>query len=95
MVTPKPHWNLFFWWLRKVQSTRESGSGSSFFSSVAPTTQLLSTEPGGDEKPNDTLVSCMRVLASYSTPSCSCGRAADRLDPEGGGTENAARRLRF
>lgn len=47
MVTPKPHWNLFLRWLRKVQRTSESGSGSSFFSNVAPTIQLLSSEPEG------------------------------------------------
>lgn len=45
MVTPNPHWNLFLRWLRKEQSAKDRGRGKSFFSSVAPTTQLLSIEP--------------------------------------------------
>lgn len=49
MVTLNPHWNLFLRWLRKEHSTNDSGRGSSFFSRFAPTTQLLSIEPGGRE----------------------------------------------
>ncbi len=45
MVMPNPHWNLLFLWLRKVQRASDRGRGCSFFSSVAPTTQLLSIEP--------------------------------------------------
>lgn len=45
MVIPKPHWNLFLRWLRKAPKARVRGSGTSFFSRVAPTTQLLSTVP--------------------------------------------------
>lgn len=50
MVTPNPHWNLFLRWLRKEQSAKDSGSGSSFFSNVAPTTQLLSIDPTEKKK---------------------------------------------
>lgn len=49
MVTPKPHWNLFLRWLRKAPKASDRGRGSSFFSSVAPTTQLLSKEPEEQE----------------------------------------------
>lgn len=45
MVRPKPHRNLFLRWLRKAQRDSVSGRGGSFFSSVAPTIQLLFTEP--------------------------------------------------
>lgn len=45
MVMPKPHWNLFLRWLRKAPKANDRGRGTSFFSSVAPTTQLLSKEP--------------------------------------------------
>jgi len=47
---PNPHWNWFFLWLRKAQRARDRGRGSSFFSSVAPTTQLLSKEPTDSER---------------------------------------------
>lgn len=50
MVMPKPHWNLFLRWLRKAPKASDRGRGTSFFSSVAPTTQLLSKEPEEQEK---------------------------------------------
>ncbi len=51
MVMPKPHWNLFLRWLRKAPKASDRGRGTSFFSNVAPTTQLLSKEP--EEQEND------------------------------------------
>lgn len=50
MVMPKPHWNLFLRWLRKAPRANDRGRGISFFSSVAPTTQLLSKEPEGGRR---------------------------------------------
>ncbi len=50
MVMPKPHWNLFLRWLRKAPKASDRGRGTSFFSNVAPTTQLLSKEPEEQEK---------------------------------------------
>lgn len=47
MVRPKPHKNLFLRWFRKAQRDSVRGRGGSFFSSVAPTIQLLFTEPVG------------------------------------------------
>lgn len=47
MVRPKPHRNLFLRWFRKAQRDSVRGKGGSFFSSVAPTIQLLFTEPVG------------------------------------------------
>lgn len=49
MVRPKPHRNLFLRWFRKAQRDSVRGKGGSFFSSVAPTIQLLFTEPVGQE----------------------------------------------
>lgn len=49
MVRPKPHRNLFLRWFRKAQRDSVRGKGGSFFSSVAPTIQLLFTEPAGRE----------------------------------------------
>lgn len=50
MVRPKPHRNLFLRWFRKAQRDSVRGRGGSFFSSVAPTIQLLFTEPVGQER---------------------------------------------
>lgn len=53
MVRPKPHRNLFLRWFRKAQRDSVRGKGGSFFSSVAPTIQLLFTEPVGRERGRD------------------------------------------
>lgn len=53
MVRPKPHRNLFLRWFRKAQRDSVRGRGGSFFSSVAPTIQLLFTEPVGQEGGRD------------------------------------------
>lgn len=71
MVTPKPHWNLFLRWLSKEQSARDRGRGSSFFSSVAPTTQLLSTEPAEKWRNKGFIIgqcsTCLVTQRDYST----------------------------
>lgn len=48
-VMLKPQWNLLRQWLRKAPRARVTGSGGIFFSSTAPTHQLLSTKPVGEE----------------------------------------------
>lgn len=58
MVRPKPHRNLFLRWFRKAQSDSVRGKGGSFFSSVAPTIQLLFTEPVGQEWGRDWVALC-------------------------------------
>lgn len=58
MVRPKPHRNLFLRWFRKAQSDSVRGKGGSFFSSVAPTIQLLFTEPVGQEWGRDWVAQC-------------------------------------
>lgn len=58
MVRPKPHRNLFLRWFRKAQSDSVRGKGGSFFSSVAPTIQLLFTEPVGQEWGRDWVARC-------------------------------------
>ena len=47
MVRPKPQRNLSLRWLMKAPKAKVRGRGGSFFSSTAPTCQLLSTEPMG------------------------------------------------
>ncbi|TNN89197.1 hypothetical protein EYF80_000485 [Liparis tanakae] len=69
MVTPKPHWNLFLRWLRNAPRASVSGSGSSFFSSVAPTTQLLSTVPGGEQGGDHSFLPRSPVVHYLSTES--------------------------
>lgn len=44
-VMLKPQWNLLRQWLRKAPRARVTGRGGIFFSSTAPTHQLLSTKP--------------------------------------------------
>lgn len=59
MVRPKPHRNLFLRWFRKAQRDSVRGKGGSFFSSVAPTIQLLFTEPVGQEWGRDWVARCV------------------------------------
>lgn len=54
-VMLKPQWNLLRQWLRKAPRARVTGSGGIFFSSTAPTHQLLSTTP------LNTMLACGRV----------------------------------
>lgn len=58
MVRPKPHRNLFLRWFRKALRDNVRGKGGSFFSSVAPTIQLLFTEPAGQEWGRDWADAC-------------------------------------
>lgn len=48
-VTLKPQWNLLRQWLRKAPRARVTGRGGIFFSSTAPTHQLLSTTPAAGD----------------------------------------------